>query len=52
MGRIGGNDCASGMKHYVSIMFFNARGLKSGYTPAAIQLLPPNRLSTLRNLIR
>jgi hypothetical protein len=51
MGRIGGNDCASGMKHYVSIMFFNARGLKSGYTPAAIQLLPPNRLSTRRRLI-
>ena len=34
-GRIGGNDCASGMKHYVPVMFSDARGLKSGYTSAA-----------------
>src|ERR1019366_3797046 len=46
MGRIGGNDCASGMKHYVPVMFSNARGLKSGYTSVATRPLPPNRLST------
>src|ERR1022692_4762213 len=45
MGRIGGNDCASGMKHYVPIMFLSARGLKSGYTSVATRPLPPRRLS-------